>query len=399
MDDQNHRSRAFADQIRHRPAGPPQRGPHAGARRRPLHRRHQPARPGLCRDRAQPRRPRRHPSHRHRRRQGDAGRARRSTPAPISTGYGTLKCTLPFKNRDGSPITQHAAAGARRPTRCASSAIRSPAWSPRRVAQAKDAAEAVALDIEPLPAVTDAGAGGRSPARRCSIDDVPGNVALDYHYGDAEKVAAAFAKRRARHQAQAAQQPHGRQRHGAARGDRRITTRPAAFTLHSVQPGRDRHEDRADRTSSTRRADKVRVLTGNVGGSFGMKAAVYPEYVCILHAARALGRPVKWTDERSGSFVSDNHGRDHDMTVEARARRRRPFPGAAARPATAISAAISAPIRRRCCRPLNIVQERRQPLPHAADRSVDQVRVHQHHASCRPIAAPAGPRATTTWSG
>ena len=48
--------------------------------------------------------------------------------------------------------------------------------------------------------------------------------------------------------------------------------------------------------------DKVHVLTGNVGGSFGMKAAVYPEYVCILHAAQALGRPVKWTDERSGEL-------------------------------------------------------------------------------------------------
>ena len=58
--------------------------------------------------------------------------------------------------------------------------------------------------------------------------------------------------------------------------------------------------------------EQVRVLTGNVGGSFGMKAATYPEYVCILHAARALGRPVKWTDERSGSFVSDSHGRDHE---------------------------------------------------------------------------------------
>ena len=62
--------------------------------------------------------------------------------------------------------------------------------------------------------------------------------------------------------------------------------------------------------------EKVRVLTGNVGGSFGMKASPYPEYVCILHAARLLGRPVKWTDERSGSFLSDHHGRDFDMTVE-----------------------------------------------------------------------------------
>ena len=63
-------------------------------------------------------------------------------------------------------------------------------------------------------------------------------------------------------------------------------------------------------------AEKVRILTGNVGGSFGMKAAMYPEYVCILHAARELGRPVKWTDDRSGSFVSDHHGRAFDMEME-----------------------------------------------------------------------------------
>jgi carbon-monoxide dehydrogenase large subunit len=63
-------------------------------------------------------------------------------------------------------------------------------------------------------------------------------------------------------------------------------------------------------------ADKVRVVTGQVGGSFGMKAAVYPEYICILHGARQLKRPVKWTDERSGSFVSDHHGRAQDMVIE-----------------------------------------------------------------------------------
>src|SRR5690606_23232523 len=61
---------------------------------------------------------------------------------------------------------------------------------------------------------------------------------------------------------------------------------------------------------------QVRVLVGNVGGSFGMKAAAYPEYVCILHAARELGRPVKWTDDRSGSFLSDHHGRDHELEGE-----------------------------------------------------------------------------------
>ena len=62
--------------------------------------------------------------------------------------------------------------------------------------------------------------------------------------------------------------------------------------------------------------DKLHVFTYNVGGSFGMKSQVFPEYPCLLYAARVLGRPVKWTDERSESFVSDNHGRDHDMTAE-----------------------------------------------------------------------------------
>ncbi len=62
--------------------------------------------------------------------------------------------------------------------------------------------------------------------------------------------------------------------------------------------------------------DKLHVLSHNVGGSFGMKSQVFPEYPCVLFAARALSRPVKWTDERSGSFVSDNHGRDHEMEAE-----------------------------------------------------------------------------------
>ena len=55
--------------------------------------------------------------------------------------------------------------------------------------------------------------------------------------------------------------------------------------------------------------EKVRILTANVGGSFGMKNVNYPEYTCILHAAKTLGRPVKWTDERSTSFLSDSQGR------------------------------------------------------------------------------------------
>ena len=50
-------------------------------------------------------------------------------------------------------------------------------------------------------------------------------------------------------------------------------------------------------------------VADQVGGSFGMKSAAYPEYIACLHAARELGRPVKWRDDRTESFLSDQHGR------------------------------------------------------------------------------------------
>jgi carbon-monoxide dehydrogenase large subunit len=62
--------------------------------------------------------------------------------------------------------------------------------------------------------------------------------------------------------------------------------------------------------------DKLRVLTDDVGGGFGMKASSYPEYVALLCAARKVGRPVHWTASRAESFLSDNQGRDSYWKVE-----------------------------------------------------------------------------------
>ena len=58
------------------------------------------------------------------------------------------------------------------------------------------------------------------------------------------------------------------------------------------------------------------MLTGDVGGAFGMKGAAHPEYVALLHAARALGRPVHWLSTRSEAFLSDCQGRDSFWTAE-----------------------------------------------------------------------------------
>jgi carbon-monoxide dehydrogenase large subunit len=179
---------------------------------------------------------------------------------------------------------------------------------------AKDAAEAVFVDIDPLPAVTTASAAATAGAPVLHAA-APGNVGLDFHYGDSEKVAQAFA---------------------AAAHVTKLSIRNNRIVVCAMEPRSaiGEYDAGADRMVLRlgcqgvfgMRAnmagilgipiEKLQVLTGNVGGSFGMKASAYPEYICLMHAARSLGRPVKWTDERSESFLSDSHGRDHEMTAE-----------------------------------------------------------------------------------
>jgi aerobic carbon-monoxide dehydrogenase large subunit len=226
-------------------------------------------------------------------------------------GYGPLKCVVPFNNRDGSPM--------KKPLREALAVgkvryVGDPVAFvvAETVNAAKDAAEAVNVDIEALPSVTTAEDAAKPGAPQL-YDDVPSNVSLDYHYGDADAVKAAFEK--AAHVTKlklinsrlvvACMEP--RAALAAFDGQR--------FTLHVGSQGAVGMRANISEALGIPAKD-VRILTGQVGGSFGMKAAVFPEYICILHAARALNRPVKWTDERSGSFVSDSHGRDHDVVGE-----------------------------------------------------------------------------------
>jgi carbon-monoxide dehydrogenase large subunit len=227
--------------------------------------------------------------------------------------YGTLQSALPFKSKDGTDL--------KKPPR--------PALPTDKVrfvgdpiacvvaetlTQAKDASEAIGVDIEALAVIT-------TPAQAVAKDapaifeDVPGNVCLDYHYGDTDKVNAAFAT--AKHKVKLKIQ-NTRMIVNAIEPRAAIGSYDKAkerYTLNSCSQGV--MGLKAGITAAMKTTpDKVHVVTGNVGGSFGMKAQVYPEYICILHAAKTLGRPVKWTDERSSSFVSDNHGRAHEQTAE-----------------------------------------------------------------------------------
>ena len=230
-----------------------------------------------------------------------------------TAGYGPFTCGLPLKNRDGTPMLQ---------------TNRLPLMTDKvryvgdpvafvvaeTLAQARDAAEAVELDIEPLPVVTDAEEAAKPGAPQL-YDHIPNNVALDYHYGDTEKVNAAFAS--AAHVtkldilntrvAVVSMEP----RVGLASYDKKTER----YTIQ--MPTQGVAGSRANLAKNLKVPnEKARVLTANVGGSFGMKNVNYPEYMCILYAAKQLGRPVKWTDERSTSLLSDSHGRGQKIHAE-----------------------------------------------------------------------------------
>jgi carbon-monoxide dehydrogenase large subunit len=227
--------------------------------------------------------------------------------------YAPFTCGLPLKNRDGSPLLQ-TNRGALMTDKVRFVGDPVAFVVAETLAQARDAAEAVMVDIDPLPAVTDA-ADAVKPGAPQLYDHIPNNVALDYHYGDTAKIEAAFAS--AAHVtrldivntrvAVVAMEP----RVALASFDRKSER----YTIQVPTQGVSGNKATLAKILNVP-PDKVRVLTANVGGSFGMKNVNYPEYVCILHAAKALARPVKWTDERSGSFLSDSHGRGQLIHAE-----------------------------------------------------------------------------------
>lgn len=230
-----------------------------------------------------------------------------------SRGYGPIRCMLPLTNHDGSPMlrTERQALAADKVRYVGDPVAMVIAKSHRA---AIDAAEAVRLDLEALPAVTETRAAIADGAPQL-YDDVPNNVALDFGFGDKAAVDAEFKK--AAHVTRldlinnrvvvAAMEP----RAAVASYDKKS----GRFTFHANSQGVMGMRNNLSAVLGVT-PDKVHVLTGHVGGSFGMKSAVFPEYVCLLHATRELGKPVKWSDRRSDSFLSDYHGRDHEMQAE-----------------------------------------------------------------------------------
>jgi carbon-monoxide dehydrogenase large subunit len=175
--------------------------------------------------------------------------------------------------------------------------------------QAQDAAEAVEVQFDPLRSASDV-ERATAPDAPALWADAPGNVALDWADGDAAAVASAFG--RAVHVARV----------------RLIDTRlaPSAMEPRAAIASFDAQADRYTLTAATQGvavvrkvlaegvfnvpADRIRIVTHDVGGGFGMKVQAYADYAALMIAARKVGRPVKWCASRMESFLTDTHGRD-----------------------------------------------------------------------------------------
>ena len=229
-------------------------------------------------------------------------------------GLGNLPTDSSRKRRDGSPaFTTPRPALARERVRHVGDPVA--LVVAETAEQAADAGERVVVDYEPLPAVI-----GAAPATAAGApavwDEAPDNVAFVWQAGSRDAVARAFEE--AVHVsrldfvvtrvAALPLEPRG------AVGE--FDRRNGRYTLHTgIQAP---HGLRALLAEQVLRVPhgQVRVVTGEVGGSFGMRSGIYPELVLVLWAARRLGRPVKWTSTRREGFLSDEHGRDNVSSAE-----------------------------------------------------------------------------------
>jgi len=219
---------------------------------------------------------------------------------------------ISIQNKDGSPVFRPLQAAIVGPEVCHVGEIVAVVVA-ATLPEAKDAAERVAVDYEPLPAVTHALLAAEPGASRARQDSA--NIILDGEVGDEAATAAAFA--RAGHVvkfdtwvqrvAGVPMEPR------AAIGEfDRATGR---YTLHAgaggaVSPRRDLAMVLGVPT------EQCRMVMHDIGGNFGTRGGFNPEFAIVAWAARRVGRPVKWTGDRSEYFQADHQARDLAVSAE-----------------------------------------------------------------------------------
>src|SRR6478752_5983338 len=226
-----------------------------------------------------------------------------------AAGYGDLPVPGGLKRRDGSPMYK-----ARYPI-LAEDRVR---WVGDYVAfivaetpaQAQDASELIQVDYEELPAVTSTAEAPKPGAPRV-WDDCPDNICFVELIGDKAAVETAFSRAShiVRHRfvinrvTAATMEPRG------AVGDYNATD--GRYTIYT--PMQRPHPTRTELAKVLKVPEsKIRIITGDTGGSFGMKTPIFNETPLVLLASRLTGRPVKWISTRTEAFLSDAQALDSD---------------------------------------------------------------------------------------
>ena len=182
------------------------------------------------------------------------------------------------------------------------------------VLQAKDAAELIEVDYDELPAVINI---SRADGAASSVhDDVPGNVCYDWGHGNKDAVDAAFAvaaKVSALEFVNNRLIPNAMEPRAA---NASYTRHDESYTLYVSN--QNPHVERLLMCAFVLGIpeSKMRVIAPDVGGGFGSKIFLYAEETALVWASKRVGRPIKWTADRSEAFLSDAHGRDHATQVE-----------------------------------------------------------------------------------
>ena len=225
---------------------------------------------------------------------------------------GTMPVRGVFKNRDGSTMKQSPKAllpkdKVRFPGEAVAMVVAETA------AIAKDAAELAAIDYDPLPASASLDA---APHGAQIWDDVPGNLVFDWGEGNEAACNAAFA---AAAKTVAVELVQNRVAANPMEPRGAIGVYDATrdqYTLYTSTQGPSTIRDRIAAALLKIPPEKLRVISQDVGGGFGMKATVVAEQALVLIAAKRFGRPIRWTGERIEAFLADGHGRDVKMRGE-----------------------------------------------------------------------------------
>jgi len=221
---------------------------------------------------------------------------------------GTTVVTLPRKRPDGSPMFWQAHPGlARDRVRYVGDPL--VAVVAQTLGEAKDAAELVGVEYEPLPSVTDTAQAAQPGAPRV-WEQIPDNVCNVFEVGDRAAVEKAFAAAatvvKGRYVVSRVHAQYLEPRGALGAWD----PSQERYTLEADTQGPHRVREMLARQVFRIPEHRLRVVAHDVGGAFGIKNAPYVEHRLVLWLAKKLGRPVKWTCERSEAPLADAHGRD-----------------------------------------------------------------------------------------